>query len=468
MNVRFRRYDTGTTLARFIAVACLGLAATVATPSDARACVAEVYVQDETVSVSAHETAMAMSHSGSTMWFRLEFNGNPKDFGILIPASPGSTVDVAEEQFFDTLRSLTTPVIRQVSTDSARGGGCGCGSAVGGSDDGDNGGVTVVSAANVGPYATVTLRATESDALGKWLDANGFKIDEAAKAAAATYVAEGLDFIAVKFRPGASSTKMPALRVDTPTHDMRVLLRMAQSGAGAGAGAATDMVLYLLDSTRMRPQNFPESVVDPAKIYFSGGKSNYDAQSRELMAEGGGRTWITEFAGNVTQSDYYRACRELKVEGSRPIVDPIVNPADAAIDVHTTDAGADAASDGGGTSNDASGAEPEPSEPDLGTEPESPEPIEKCSGTDLMRRASLGTTAVYITRLRASLPRSALSQDLILEPHPNREDVQRTIIAGGNPQASIGGGSRHHGGALLLIGATVLGLAVVKRRSRRP
>lgn len=472
MNRRSRTYDTRTRPAGAFGCLRAGLLGLLAiagmmAPTDAEACVAEVYTQTDTVKISAHETAMAMTHAGSSMWFRLEFAGNPKDFGVLIPASPGSTLGLAEPEFFDTLRALTVPQI-VTTTGGGGGGGCGCGSASSDALAGvtaEDGGVSVVAAANVGPYATVTLRSTDASALGQWLDANGFVVDDAAKAAAAAYVAEGLDFIAVKFRAGATTTKMPPLRLDTPTHDMRVLLRMALSGAGD----TTDMVLYVLDTQRMRPQNFPEDVVDPTKVTVdSARQSNYLAVSRQVMAQADGRTWLTEFAGQLGATEYKAACRAIRVADGKPTVNPIDD--DASSDAR--DAAADVLDAGTGPSDADAGVLPPTLDagdggdlPDVAT---APEPEGGCSTADFMRRGSLGSTAMYVTRLRASLSRSALSEDLVLEPHPDRKDVSRSIIIGSSAQANVAGtSSRQTSGVLLLVGATALAISVVKRRAVR-
>lgn len=481
MNQGSRCYDTRTTVGKKrslfrmpLLFAGVWALFTIGTPSDADACVAEVYERTETVKVSAHETAMAMSHAGSSMWFRLEFAGNPKDFGVLIPASKGSTLGLAAPEFFDTLRSMTTPQIRSVVARGG-GGGCGCGSALDATNGGAEGdaGVMVVAAANVGPYATVTLRATDPDALGKWLDANGFVIDDAAKAAAATYVAEGMDFIAVKFRPGATTTKMPPLRLDTPTHDMRVLLRMAQSGAGE----TTDMVLYVLSTQRVRPMNFPEATVSPEKISLdASGKSNYDEVARKLMAEAAGRTWITEFAGLVDGTTYEQSCRAIRTTGQKPVVNPI-DDGDASTDASSQDAALDAsdassladAADAGSVdasldgSADASGGEDDAGEI---VNPPVPDLPLACSSEDLFRRFP-GTGSVYVTRLRGALSRAALAEDMMLEAHPKTDDVPRTLIVGGNTTASIAGRSAQTSGTFLLIGATFAGLAVTRRRHKR-
>lgn len=93
-----------------------------------------------------------------------------------------------------------------------------------------DGHVVVTSAATVGPYATVQLRATDSAALEAWLADNNFPVSSDAKPKIDAYVKEGFDFLAMKLLPGSGVETTRPIRVTSQGASFSLPLRMASIG----------------------------------------------------------------------------------------------------------------------------------------------------------------------------------------------------------------------------------------------
>jgi hypothetical protein len=136
----------------------------------------------------------------------------------------------------------------------------------------------------VGPYQVVVVRASMGEALDEWLITNGFVIPPNIQPILDSYVAQKLDFIALKLRPGANVSAMRPVRVIEPGADPTLPLRMIS----AGAGAHVSITLWVISEGRYEPQNFPMATVDFSKLVYDVGKerSNYAELRAAALAPG--------------------------------------------------------------------------------------------------------------------------------------------------------------------------------------
>lgn len=248
--------------------------------------------------VTDHRMALSISTTQTVLWDQIRYSGDPAEFAWVLPVRAGAKIEVSNDAFFTALDASSQPVVYGPRT---RGGniGCavtGCGeSSMSASESGPGAGqVQILSQDVVGPYETVTLRATDPGALRTWLKSHAFSIPEAIGPTIDAYVAESFDFIALRLRPDCGERSMQPVRIVTQGADPTLPLRMVAAGVGAKVG----LTLYVISEGRWQPQNFPHAVVDESKLRWDRfrNKSNYETLTQELMAEDGGRTWVAEYA----------------------------------------------------------------------------------------------------------------------------------------------------------------------------
>ncbi len=462
-------------------------------PSPAEACGGCFVPQQERTVVTDHRMALSISPEQTVLWDQIRYSGDPAEFAWVLPVRPGAKLSLSNDEWFTALDASTQPVIYQPNNFGGAYGcaltGCGSQESASAYSDGVGPGqVQVLSQQVVGPYETVTLRATDDDALRSWLKSHAYSIPDSIAPTIDAYVAEGFDFIALRLRPGCGERSMQPVRVVTKGADPTLPLRMVAAGVGPRVG----ITLYVITEGRWQPRNFESTVFDDDRLRWDryAGKSNYEEISQELMAADDGRTWLTEYAdrpqlywsGSLTSpstgarrgpnpgltDSYFGLCKRWSSPSSssssssssgssgstftpcpRGSADAGVDqdedagpdpqqqePEDAGSDASidpTGDAGADAS-----TEADADAGEPDGStEPDAGAPAYDPggdlvPPYAECQYLDDLDVALVGLHRqdVWVTRLRAVLPADALSTgDLRLEPSPKQTPVSNVHYA---------------------------------------
>src|SRR5882672_3176272 len=132
--------------------------------------------------VSGHRMAFAVSDNRTVLWDQIQYAGNPIDFGWVLPVAPGATIELSNDAWFEALEGATSARVTAPALKCVSGSGSGCFRSSDGSSSGGissepgfgNGGVVVFHQESLGPYETVTLRATDSGALRTWLESHGF------------------------------------------------------------------------------------------------------------------------------------------------------------------------------------------------------------------------------------------------------------------------------------------------------
>src|SRR5690349_22053059 len=99
-----------TTMRFFIAAALVGTTAlgVALVPSDAQAC-GGCFAPNSTVTVvTAHRMAVAISPTQTTLWDQIQYAGAPEDFVWVLPVAGDTTVELADNAFFEGLEANTT------------------------------------------------------------------------------------------------------------------------------------------------------------------------------------------------------------------------------------------------------------------------------------------------------------------------------------------------------------------------
>lgn len=286
----------------------LGLAAFVTT--DAHACGGCFHLETdpETTVVTGHRMAFSISPTQTVLWDQVTYTGSPQAFAWVLPIKQGARLELGTNAWFEALDAATSTVVvppplacdfAVATAAESSGSGC-CGSTA----DNRAGGipqqapppppVTVVKRETVGPYEVVTLSTDVPGALVDWLKQNKFAIDAAITPIIDQYTAEGFDFIALKLAPGKTVQNMEPVRVVSPGASPVLPLRMV----AAGTGANTAITLFIIGEGRWEAKNFPNVVVNANDVAwdFATDSSTYSQVRSEVLAQQNGRTWLTPFA----------------------------------------------------------------------------------------------------------------------------------------------------------------------------
>ncbi|MFQ5677739.1 MAG: DUF2330 domain-containing protein, partial [bacterium] len=155
----------------------------------------------------AQRTILVFGESEVSMIPQVHFQGDARDFGILVPVPALPKLSTVGSNIFTEASFMTQPIIRQST------GGCGC------DDDGITGpqflrsvadgaivdesanGVTVIQEQIVGMFQAVILQATSAADLTQWLNDNDYKFDPADAQVLGDYIANDWFFVAMKLDP---------------------------------------------------------------------------------------------------------------------------------------------------------------------------------------------------------------------------------------------------------------------------
>jgi hypothetical protein len=496
-----------------LAAGALALAGSGLVSSDAQACGGCFGTPSQTVStvVTGHRMALALSTTHTVLWDQIKYSGSPTEFAWVLPVKPGARVEISTDAWFEALDAGTTaqmvsPAVNCPSPSP----GCGLSQSFASSDGFSPPSlppVTVVHQGTVGPYETVTLHANVPDALPLWLGSHGFAIDATVQPIIDTYTKEGFDFIALRLQPGKDVQQMKPVRVVSPGTTPTLPLRMV----AAGTGASVDLTLFVIGEGAWVPQNFPHTVVQPQTIVwdFNTSSSTYAIERKKVLEGDGGRTWNEAFAikGSlllplISPTDGSTITYQVGDEFPATIAEAYIRQGiangegvdgacvnafasqagsmDQVVNPCPVSEGSGGAGGGGGSGGAGGGAS---ACGDVGAGKIDARQL-TCGKLDDVAVALEGLHPhdVTITRLEASLPRAALSADLVLEADSSQADRSNWFIlsssanapacpSAGPPILGGGSGGKGPGGrgpwalyAILLAAV----LATFGRRATRP
>ncbi|MEZ4297903.1 MAG: DUF2330 domain-containing protein [Polyangiaceae bacterium] len=421
-------------------------------PSEARACGGCFHIQQsETGQVTGHRMIFSVSPEATSLWDQISYAGSPETFAWVLPIHGQVQIGLSSDALFNQLESVTKVEVHSPDIECPLDP---CGEGTGGGSPNStftttstSTGVTVIAQETVGPYETAQLSASDPLALNTWLDSHGYVIPLDVEPIIADYVAEGFDFLVMKLVPGEGVSSMRPVRVTSPGAGLSLPLRMV----AAGTGEVTPISLWVVAEGRYEPANFPSFLIDDQKLVWDWDtqSSNYGLLKKEGFDATQGKGWLIEAAYAISGNNIGVPVVELAQE----------NTAESGYDADPTTATEEAIAD-----------------------------VEALYG-------SIPPASIWVTRMTAELPKSALDKDLelgaeatqdyVFSAHyisPNNTTGTPPKCPGtdgcGNGGSGSGSGQDSGGcgvspggsapfGTALLAGAAGLATALLRRRRRR-
>ncbi|HZF56082.1 MAG TPA: DUF2330 domain-containing protein [Polyangiaceae bacterium] len=268
------------------------------TTHEAHACGGCAVQQGESTQVTGHRMILSVSQTQTTLWDQITYSGNPSDFAWILPIKGQVDIELSSDALFETLDQITqvqilSPLIQCTpppvcGDEDFAGGSAGAGGAGGGE------GVVVIAQEVVGPYETVQLSASDPAALKNWLSANNYNIPAEAQGVVDGYQAEGFDFLALKLVPGQGVSSMRPVRVTSQGATPILPLRMV----AVGTGAITPISLWVFGEGRYEPGNFPWFTIKAEDLTWNWDTSSSDYKTVRQAAfdKEKGHAWHVESA----------------------------------------------------------------------------------------------------------------------------------------------------------------------------
>jgi hypothetical protein len=435
--------------------------------------------------ITGERMIFSISKDQTTLYDEITYSGKPSSFAWVLPIRGEVEVGLSADILFATIDSLTAATVNPppencppptncaYASYSGGGGGCGFGissssasvapgfaSFVADAGSANDGGVTVLTQSQVGPYETVQLKSNDGSALTNWLEAHGYNIPASDAATIQHYVGEGMDFLALRLIPGDGVKAMQPVRVTTKGAFPVLPLRMV----GVGTGATTGITLWVVADGRWEPANFPFFTIQSSELEWDwkSNSSNYETLRLSKEADDSGRGWQIESSLELNQNSIQSAllsaiqqnfggqggyAESTPTSPSGPPPEHDAGPSDArahsdaaADATDTADAGAsedgasDAASDtslDAGSSLDAVGAD----DGALDANEADPPSEEELAEQDLVVLfAGIAAPNARITRMRSDISHSALSDDLTIQASADSSEVSNQY----NPTKQVG------------------------------
>ena len=351
---------------------------------------------------------LAISGAQTTLYDQIEYSGSPSNFAWVLPIHGTVTVGLSASVLFDSIDVLTAtqinPPAQNCPSPNCNSRSLAAGAANVAGDDSTTPPVEVLAQANVGPYATVQLRSSDSGALESWLTANGYNIPAAVQPILDAYVKEGFDFLAMKLLPNQGVQAMRPVRVTTTGSSFSLPLRMAS----VGTGAVTGITIWVVAEGRYEPQNFPFFRIDDSQLVWDWktNSSNYTTLRTQKEASLKNAGW--EIESSIALSE--QVLRNVILSGGQYYGNGLSSsaPSDATQD-YLSIGTADLTGDGG----------------DGGYE--SAELVRDDDINTLF--AGLTGSTVRVTRMRSDIAQKAMTSDLVMRAASDQSELSnvRTV-----------------------------------------
>jgi MYXO-CTERM domain-containing protein len=259
-------------------------------PAAALAC-GGFFCQIVPVEQNAERILFEVDPSGTTtVVVDIRYSGEPDAFSWVVPVPVTPALDVAPPSSLALLDGATGPMILAPPTKCT--GGVGQERAlVGASGDDDD--VNVEDLPQVGPFDPEVVSSDDPAALIDWLNENGYLITAEMEPLIASYVQQGLKFLAMKLAPDAGVGDITPIAMSYTASPMIPL-----SLTAVAAEPEMGVIVFVAASERWQSSNYMNLTLDPADVQANpvNGQTNYFPLISWLVDEAGGRAFVTQFA----------------------------------------------------------------------------------------------------------------------------------------------------------------------------
>ncbi|MFL9684034.1 DUF2330 domain-containing protein [Streptomyces sp. KL110A] len=263
------RGTTHRILTTLVALLALQLGSLVA-PAWACGCGAMITRPSERIGVDREESAVHWDGRNETVVMRFRVHGDARQAAWVMPVPHRADVTLGDPELFDAIEELAAPERRDRSYfwpreddwpfDTGYGDGAAAGAAPGGS-------VGVVGRERLGPFDVARLTATDPEALGTWLRANGFELPDRLTPELRPYVERKWEYVAIRLAPEKRDERLygelTPLRVTFASPELVYPMRLSRLAA-----TPQTLGLSILAAHRMEPRSAIGG--DRPEVTFSG------------------------------------------------------------------------------------------------------------------------------------------------------------------------------------------------------
>jgi MYXO-CTERM domain-containing protein len=231
---------------------------------------------------------------------QIQYQGAAEEFSWVVPMPALPSLSVGSPLIFSYLDARTQPRFTLDWQNSCKDGGRGGIDLANGDSSGPplesaptNGGVTVISREEVGPYDAAILQAEASEELRTWLVDNGYDLTPQGAEALEPYVGRGNYFVALKLQQNKQVGDLRPIIVRFQGTRPCIPIKLT------AIAARPDMPItaYVLSDKRAIPLNYRHVLINLSRIDWLRFGSNYSQVATAAVDEAGGRAFLTEFAG---------------------------------------------------------------------------------------------------------------------------------------------------------------------------
>ncbi len=269
-------------------------------PAEACGCFAP---PDPTVPIvqAGERILFAVENGVVTAHIQIQYAGDAKDFGWLLPLPSVPTLKLGTEELFTQLIATTQPRYFVTTTTTGSCGGFGLGrfasaapsAAFDGAESG-GGGSPLVTQASIGPYDYAVLRADSKDAMFNWLTSNHYFIPTGTDATVGPYIRPGGYFLALKLKSGKSAGDIQPVVLNYPSDLPMIPIILTSVAAQPNMG----IQVWMLGAGRAIPRNYNHVVINDAQLDWLNQAKNYnDVIIRAVSEAPEKHAFVTEYAG---------------------------------------------------------------------------------------------------------------------------------------------------------------------------
>jgi hypothetical protein len=251
----------------------------------------------------------AMGNGQVTAHIQIQYAGDAKDFGWLLPLPSVPTMQLGTDELFNALYQQTQPKYKlnrvyegACGFNPARFGGFGGPQSAAGGDANappakeDGGPSPLVVQDSIGPYDYAVLRADSKDAMLQWLQANRYFVPAGTEATVDAYIHPNAFFLALKLKSGASAGDLQPVVVQYPSDLPMIPIVLTSTGAEKNMG----IQVWMLGAGRAIPRNYYHTVLNDSLLDWLNGSQNYNDVVISATGEAPGKhSFITEYAGTA-------------------------------------------------------------------------------------------------------------------------------------------------------------------------
>jgi hypothetical protein len=248
----------------------------------------------------------AVDNGVVTAHIQIQYAGDAKDFGWLLPLPSVPVVKVGTEELFTRLLATTQPryLVRTVLTGNCTSqvGPVGVTASQGGdsfspetaNDPAPPAASPLVVQASIGPYDYAVLKADNKDAMLKWLADNRYFVPAGTEDAVGPYVQPGAFFLALKLKSGQSKGDIQPVVLEYPSQLPMIPLILTSVAAQPNMGVQ----VWVVGTGRAIPRNYNHVVLNDSQLDWLQGARNYNDVVIKAVAEAPEKhAFVTEYAG---------------------------------------------------------------------------------------------------------------------------------------------------------------------------